>query len=60
MIGRTTAVLVAALLAHGCANVYEGIQSRNDSLRTPAERATSPAPQPYDQYEAERKKLEKR
>jgi hypothetical protein len=54
---------LASLSAAGCAdparNLYEGIQMRNESLKTPEERATSPRPPEYDEYKKERDKLEK-
>jgi hypothetical protein len=56
-------VLVASLPVTGCANparnLYEGIQMRNEILKTPEERATSPRPPGYDEYKKEREKLEK-
>ena len=38
-------------------NVYEGIQNKNQSLKTPEEKSSAPAPQSYQDYEAERNRL---
>jgi hypothetical protein len=57
------ALLISGVLVVGCTtqkaaqNVYEGIQSRNQGLGTPAEKASTPAPPNYEDYEAERKRL---
>ena len=56
-------LLSAGMLAVACTteratqNVYEGIQSRKQGVETPAERATTPPPPNYQDYEAERKRL---
>ena len=57
------ALVISAALLVGCTtqkasqNVYEGIQSRNQGLATPAEKAVTPPPPNYEDYEAERKRL---
>lgn len=57
------ALLVCAVLVVGCTtqkasqNVYEGIQSHKQGTETPADKATTPAPPNYEDYEAERKRL---
>ena len=54
---------IALVLACGCSadraaqNVYEGIQNRNEGLKTPQEKASEPPPQSYPDYERERKQL---
>jgi len=45
--------LLAACGGDPYRGVYEGIQNRNDSMKTPIERATSPSPS-YDVYKKER------
>ena len=54
-------LLIGTLLAaSGCTseraaqNVYEGIQNRNESLKTPQEKASEPPPPSYPDYEKER------
>ncbi|MCX7179929.1 MAG: hypothetical protein NTX56_14580 [Proteobacteria bacterium] len=54
--------VITGFLAAGCStnlaqNVYEGIQNRNESLKTPEEKSATPAPQSYRDYEAERNRL---
>jgi hypothetical protein len=49
--------LVACTSQRASQNVYEGIQRRNQSLETPAEKATTPPQSSYQDYEAERKRL---
>ena len=57
------ALLFAAVLGVGCTtqkasqNVYEGIQSHKQGMETPADKAVTPAPPSYEDYEAERKRL---
>ena len=54
---------IALVLACGCSadrvaqNVYEGVQNRNEGLKTPQEKASEPPPQSYPDYERERKQL---
>jgi hypothetical protein len=54
---------IAFVLVCGCStdraaqNVYEGIQNRNEGLKTPQEKASEPPPQSYPDYERERKQL---
>ena len=54
---------IALILAFGCStdraaqNVYEGIQNRNEGLKTPQEKASEPPPQSYPDYGRERKQL---
>ena len=54
---------IALVLACGCStdraaqNVYEGIQNRNEGLKTTQEKASEPPPQSYPDYERERKQL---
>jgi hypothetical protein len=54
---------IALVLVCGCStdravqNVYEGIQKRNEGLKTPQEKAWEPPPQSYPDYERERKQL---
>ena len=50
-------LLVACTTRRASQNVYEGIQNRNQSLETPTEKATTPPPPNYQDYEAERKRL---
>ena len=56
----TGIALAAALAASACTsermaqNVYEEIRNRNDSLKTPQEKASEPPPQSYPDYEKER------
>jgi len=50
-------LLVACTTRRASQNVYEGIQNRNQSLETPAEKATTPPPPNYQDYDAERKRL---
>lgn len=58
-----TVPAIALVLACGCSteraaqNVYEGIQNRNEGLKTPQEKASEPPPQSYPDYERERKQL---
>lgn len=53
-------MMVALLMTAACSidglsrNVYEGIQNRNQSLKTPQEKAMDPPPQSYRDYERER------
>jgi hypothetical protein len=57
------ALLISTVLVVGCTtqkasqNVYEGIQSHKQGMETPAEKAVTPAPPNYEDYEAERKRL---
>lgn len=50
-------MLTVAAFLGGCAdparNLYEGVKARNESQRTPIERATKPVPD-YDEYRKER------
>jgi hypothetical protein len=54
---------IPLVLVCGCStdraaqNVYEGIQNRNEGLKTPQEKASEPPPQSYPDYERERKQL---
>ena len=53
-----TPICLAALLLAACNSdpyqgVYEGIKNRNDSMKTPTERAVSTTPS-YDKYKKER------
>ena len=56
-------MIIALVFACGCStdratqNVYEGIQNRNEALKTPQEKASEPPPQSYPDYERERKQL---
>jgi hypothetical protein len=57
------AMIIALVFACGCStdraaqNVYEGIQNRNEGLKTSQEKASEPPPQSYPDYERERKQL---
>ena len=57
------ALLICGMLVVGCTtqqaskNVYEGIQSHKQGLEAPVDKATTPAPPSYEDYEAERKRL---
>ena len=57
------ALVISGVLLVGCTtqkasqNVYEGIQSHRQGMQTPADKATTPAPPTYQDYEAERKRL---
>ena len=59
----TPALVISGVLLVGCTaqkasqNVYEGIQSHKQGMETPADKATTPAPPNYEDYEAERKRL---
>lgn len=51
-------VTTACSTEHLAQGIYEGSQNRNQSLRTPQERATDPlSPQSYRDYEKERERL---
>jgi hypothetical protein len=50
-------LMTACTTEHAAQNVYEGIQNRDQGLKTPAEKATTPPPPSYPDYEAERKRL---
>lgn len=50
-------LVVACTTEQAAQNVYEGIQSRDQGLKTPADKAASPPPPSYPDYEAERKRL---
>ena len=54
---RIACALLAAMLLAACddpyRSLYDGIKNRNESKRTPLERANSPVPS-YDQYKRER------
>jgi len=50
-------LLVACTTQSASQNVYDGIQSRNQSLETPLEKSTTPSQPNYQDYEAERKRL---
>lgn len=53
---RLAAIALLATVA-GCAdpahNLYEGVRTRDDAMRSPVEKATQPSP-PYEQYDKER------
>ena len=51
------ALLLAAALA-GCAPIYEGVKSREAATKTPPD-ATRPVLPSYDDYEAERRRLQR-
>ena len=53
-------MITAALLLAGCQGVYEGAKVRDESLRTQPERVNAPPGMTYEQYEAERRKLERK
>ena len=59
----TAVYFCVCLLAAGCSterlaqNVYEGIQNQNQSLKTPEEKSSTPAPPSYRDYEDERRRL---
>jgi hypothetical protein len=40
--------------------VYEGIQNRNEILKTPTEKMSSPTPPTYPEYQEEKKRLEEK
>lgn len=56
------AVALGALLLSGCASqrvyegLYEGMQARNDALKSPAEQVAPGRSPSYAEYEAERKR----
>lgn len=55
----TAAVLAVAACSTDrlAGNVYEGIQQRNQALKTPQEKSSEPPPQSYRDYERERVRL---
>ena len=54
---KALALLLVSALA-GCAPVYEGVKSREAATNTPPD-ATRPVLPSYDDYEAERKRLQR-
>jgi uncharacterized lipoprotein len=53
-------VMAICLLLASCSSdrmtrgVYEGIQNRNEALKTPAEKMSTPSPPAYPEYRKER------
>ena len=61
VIRRRLLILIFCICPGACTSeqatrgVYEGIQNRNEALKTPAEKAVTPPAPSYPDYEAQRK-----
>ena len=56
--GVLVCLAFAACTSDPFQGIYEAIKNRNEALKTPAERATSPPTPSYDAYKKERERMQ--